>query len=111
MSNLFAEALPEELKEVFVEPTKPKTSRIDVIGQNGNEGLHYESSVFAIQTLFSYGWDYVGTSDEDGLRAIYLTEQEALDEIQELVAFFQYPAEEWKVVSYNPYEDDTFARF
>jgi len=88
-----------------------KSSRIDIIGQNGNEGLHYKPTVFAIQSLFQYGWDFIGFNDEDGLREVFKTEKEALIELTEICHFTGTPKEEWRIVPYNPYEDDTFARF
>lgn len=100
-----------ELFAQNIEPTFPKSSRIDVIGQNGNDGLHYKSNSFAIQTLFGYGWDYIGYDDEDGLREVFKTEAKANKEITEILELTGDPSEEWRVIPYNPNEDDTFARF
>jgi len=102
----------------------PEASRIDVIGQNGNDGLHYpiqtllaekrlsyQPTVFALQSMFSYGWDFVGFDDDDGLREVFKTEEEALIELNDICHFTGTPKEEWRVVPYNPYEDETFARY
>jgi len=98
--------------ELFAQDTSfPESSRIDIIGQNGNEGLHYKSKFFAIQSLFSYGWDYIGYDDEDGLREVFKTEQKANKEIKEILELTKESPDEWKVVPYNPHEDDSFARF
>lgn len=107
MTNLFTEALPE----LSIEPEFPSSSRIDVIGQNGNDGLHYEPTSFAIQTIFQYGWDFVGYDDEDGLRQTFNTKEEALKELVEIIEATQDDPIDWQIVPYNPNEDDCFARF
>lgn len=101
-TELFAQDTPPEF---------PKSSRIDIIGQNGNEGLHYKTNSYAIQSLFSYGWDFVGFDDEDGLRETFKNKTKAKQELKEVIEFTQSPPEEWRIVPYNPHEDDTFARF
>ncbi len=87
-------------------------SRIDVIAQNGNNGEHYPEKVprYAIQTNFSYGWDYIGVSDDDGLRDVYKTEQECYEQILEIVAFTNEEINDYKVVQYNYNDDDSFSR-
>jgi len=101
MNNLFAAALPDEIKEIFTEPTFPESSRIDIIGQNGNEGLHYKPNSYAIQSEFSYGWDFVGFDDEDGLRETFKTKTEAKQELKEIIEFTQTPLEEWRIAVKN----------
>jgi len=93
------------------EPTFPESSRIDIIGQNGNEGLHYKPTTFAIQSIFSYGWDFVGFDDKDGLREVFKTEAKAKKELKEILEFTNDAPEDWRIIPYNPYEDETFARF
>ncbi len=100
-----------ELFAQNVTPTFPKSSRIDVIGQNGNDGLHYKSNSYAIQSLFSYGWDFIGFDDEDGLRETFKTQKKAKEELKEILEFTRTDPDEWRIVPYNPNEDETFARF
>ena len=85
-----------------------KPSRIDIIGQNGNDGDHYDElpSLYAIQTEFSYGWDYLETS-EDGLRTVYTTKEEADNTLKTIHCDSSL---EWRVVQYDPTKDDSFAR-
>ena len=106
--SLFEDALPEEAKP---EPTFPGSSRIDIIGQNGNSGLHYKPKGYAIQSIFSYGWDFVGFDDEDGLREVFKTKKAAKAELAEILDFTGDTPDDWRIIPYNPYEDDTFARF
>lgn len=100
-----------ELFALAPETTFPESSRIDMIGQNGNDGLHYKPNSYALQTKFSYGWDFVGFDDDDGLRETFKTKTKAKKELDEVLEFTQDPPEEWRIVPYNPYEDETFARF
>ena len=73
---------------------------------------HYKSTKFAIQTLFSYGWDYIGYAD-DGLRTVYKTQEEAQKFIDHLLneEYKGDNPDEWQTVPYNPHKDDTFARY
>ena len=100
-----------ELFAQNVEPTFPSSSRIDIIGQNGNEGLHYKPTVFAVQSMFGYGWDYIGYDDEDGLRLVFDTEEEGELDILDILKITSEDPNEYQVVPYNPYKDDSFARF
>jgi len=100
-----------ELFAQDVETTFPKSSRIDIIGQNGNCGLHYKPKSYAIQSIFSYGWDFIGYDDEDGLREVFKTQKAAKRALDEILEFTGDPLDEWRIVPYNPHEDDTFARF
>lgn len=93
------------------EPSFPTSSRIDIIGQNGNDGLHYEPDSFAIQSLFSYGWDFIGFDDEDGLRETFTTENKAQSELDKIIDFTITDPAEWRIVPYNPHEDPDFARY
>jgi len=47
----------------------------------------------------------------DGLRETFKTKTEAKQELKEIIEFTQTPLEEWRIIPYNPYEDETFARF
>lgn len=100
-----------ELFSQVTEPEFPKSSRIDIIGQNGNEGLHYKPNSYAIQSLFSYGWDFIGFDDEDGLREVFKTQKAAKIELKEVLDFTGDASDDWRIVPYNPHEDDTLARF
>ena len=93
------------------ELTFPKSSRIDVIGQNGNTGCHYKSTKYAIQSIFQYGWDYIGYDDEDGLRQVFKTKKVAQVELDDILELTGDTPNDWRIVLYNPHEDDTFARF
>ena len=72
---------------------------------------HYNPNSYAIQTLFSYGWDFIGFDDNDGLREVFKTEKKANQEIKEILELTGDSPDEWRVVPYNPYKDDSFARF
>jgi len=100
-----------ELFAQDVEPTFPESSRIDIIGQNGNTGEHYPTNKFAVQSKFGYGWDYIGFDDEDGLRLVFTSKEQADLDILEIIAFTDEDPKEYRTVPYNPNEDDTFARF
>jgi len=100
-----------ELFALNPEPEKSKRSRIDTIGQNGNDGLHYKPKGYAIQSIFSYGWDFVGFDDEDGLREVFKTKKAAKQELDEILEFTGDTPDDWRIIPYNPHEDETFARF
>lgn len=91
--------------DLFTQP-----SRIDIIGQNEGDGEHYMHIKYALQTNFTYGWDYIGTSDEDGLREIFDTQKEANDQLLEIIAFTNENITDYRVVEYNYKTDDSFAR-
>ena len=72
---------------------------------------------YAIQTLFTYGWDYTGYED-DGERLLFDTEQEAQEDLNDLLmAMLEQSFQEgdtppdtgpadWQVVEYNAAHDD-----
>lgn len=91
--------------ELFAQALEP--SRIDVVGQNGNDGEHYK---YAIQSEFQYGWDFVGTCD-DGLRIVFDTMEEAELELLEIIAFTGEDPDGYRAVVYDPDKDDAFARY
>jgi len=59
---------------------------------------------YAIQCLFGYGWDYVGSTD-NGERDLYDSSKEAQNEIDTLVASMNYEPDEWRAVPYVPADD------
>tara|TARA_R110001583_G_scaffold187875_1_gene349459 strand:- start:286 stop:537 length:252 start_codon:yes stop_codon:yes gene_type:complete len=71
---------------------------------------------YAIQTLFTYGWDYTGA--EDGERLLFDTKQEAQEDLNEfLLSLFAQSFQEgdtpadtdpadWRVAEYHAAHDD-----
>jgi len=63
---------------------------------------------YAQQSLFAYGWDYVGTDDNDK-RVLFESEKEALDDLDDAMAGLAklgYKREDWRVVPYVAADDD-----
>ena len=71
---------------------------------------------YAIQTLFTYGWDYTGA--EDGERLLFDTKQEAQEDLNQfLLSLFAQSFQEgdtpadtdpadWRVAEYHAAHDD-----
>lgn len=64
------------------------------------------SKKYAIQCLFSYGWDYVGSCD--GKRDLYDSFHEANEDLKNEMPHLiklGYSSSEWRVVPYDPADD------
>lgn len=60
---------------------------------------------YAIQTLFGFNWEYVG-SDDQGNRLIFNTRQEAEQDMNGTINAMGYQPDTWRVIPYDP-ETDT----
>ena len=63
---------------------------------------------WVIQTQFIYGWDYVGSTEDDKgntVRDLYSSEAEANAEIDDLCRTAGYDRDEWRAVIYDPEQD------